>query len=57
METFFSWIGAIVTAASAIVKVTPTTKDDTIVGKIVAFISKLSIFNTKSDEEVLKNKK
>lgn len=57
METFFSWIGAIVTAASAIVKVTPTTKDDTIVGKIVAFISKLSIFNTKADENVLKSKK
>lgn len=57
METFFSWVGAIVTAASAIVKVTPTTKDDTIVGKIVAFISKLSIFNTKADEKLLKNKK
>lgn len=54
METIFAWIGAIVTAASAIVKVTPTKKDNAIVDTIVAFISKFSVFNTKSDEEKLK---
>lgn len=54
METIFAWIGAIVTAASAIVKVTPTKKDDTIVGCIIKFLSNFSVFNTKADEEKLK---
>ena len=54
METIFAWIGAVVTAASAIVKVTPTKKDNTIVEAIVSFISKFSVFNTKADEEKLK---
>ena len=54
METIFAWIGAVVTAASAIVKVTPTNKDNAVVEAIVSFISKFSVFNTKDDEEKLK---
>jgi hypothetical protein len=47
-EAIFAAIGAIVTAASAIVALTPSTKDDAIVGKIVEFISRFSVFNRKS---------
>jgi hypothetical protein len=40
-------IGAVVTLASAIVAITPSTRDDAIVGKLVEFISKFSVFNRK----------
>ena len=40
-------IGAVVTLASTIVALTPSTKDDEIVGKIVEFISRFSVFNRK----------
>lgn len=40
-------IGAIVTLASAIVKVTKTPNDDAIVAKILAVLEKFSIFNLK----------
>lgn len=46
-ESIFAAIGAVVTAASAIVGLTPSTRDDAIVGKIVEFISKFSVFNRK----------
>lgn len=46
-EAIFAAIGALVTAASTIVALTPSTKDDAIVGKIVEFISKFSVFNRK----------
>jgi hypothetical protein len=46
-QAIFAAIGAIVTAASAIVALTPSTKDDAIVGKIVEFISRFSVFNRK----------
>lgn len=41
-------IGAIVTAASAVVAITPSTRDDEIMGKIVGFIAKFSIFNKRT---------
>jgi hypothetical protein len=39
--------GAFVTFASAVVKVTPTTKDDAILEKLVKFAEIFSIFNRK----------
>jgi len=36
-------IGAVVTAASMIVALTPSTKDDEFIGKIVKFIEKFSV--------------
>lgn len=46
-ESIFAIIGALVTFASTVVAITPSTKDDAIVGKIVEFISKFSVFNRK----------
>ena len=40
-------IGALVTAASTIVKLTPGTADDEFVGKLVRFLELFSIFNAK----------
>lgn len=39
--------GAVVAACSAVVKLTPTTKDDEILGKFVSLLEQLSIFNKK----------
>ena len=47
------WITTIVGCASSIVKLTPTTKDDGVVEKVVQIISYASIFNTKKDEAKL----
>lgn len=41
-------VGALVTAASTIVALTPSTKDDEILGKIVKFIELFSVFNKKT---------
>ena len=38
-------IGAIVTAASLIVKLTPTQKDDNILAKIIKVLAAIGIFN------------
>ena len=38
-------IGGIVTVASLIVKLTPTQKDDAVLGKIIQVLSALSLFN------------
>ena len=38
-------IGAVVTAASLIVKITPTQNDDTVLAKIIKILSILGIFN------------
>lgn len=38
-------IGAVVTAASLIVKITPTQKDDTVLAKIIKILAVLGIFN------------
>lgn len=51
--SILEWIGGIVSAASIIVKLTPTTKDDTIVDKLIKLLSYASIFNTKKDEAKL----
>lgn len=41
-------VGSIVTTASSIVALTPSTKDDAILGKIVKFLEYFSIFNKKT---------
>ncbi len=41
-------IGLVVTTASAIVALTPSTKDDEVLGKIVKFIEYFSVFNKRT---------
>lgn len=41
-------IGALVTAASTIVLLTPSTRDDEIVGKIMKLIEKFSVFEKRT---------
>ena len=50
-------VGGIVSTASIIVKLTPTTKDDKILKHIIDFLAKFSIFNTKEDQERINNAK
>lgn len=52
-ETILAWIGGIVSCASIIVKLTPTTKDDSVLEKIVNFLDYFSVFNTKKNQEKL----
>jgi hypothetical protein len=47
-DNILAVIGAVVTLASTIVALTPSTKDDAVVGKIVEFIAKFSVFNRKT---------
>jgi len=47
-ESVLAIIGAIVSVASMIVVLTPSTKDDELVGKIVKFLEKFSVFNKKT---------
>ena len=44
-DTIFAYIGIVVTAATGIVALTPTTKDDEILGKVVKFIELFSVVN------------
>jgi hypothetical protein len=41
-------VGAVVTCASTIVALTPSTKDDEILGKVVKFFEYFSVFNKKT---------
>ena len=50
-------IGAIVSIATIIVKITPTEKDDAVLTKIVNMLSKLSLVNTKTDQKIIDNYK
>jgi len=45
--------GAVVALATVIVKITPTTRDDEILGKIVAVLDVFSTVNTPKDAAVL----
>ena len=38
-------LGGVVTVASMIVKLTPTPKDDAVLGKIIKILAALSLFN------------
>ena len=50
-------IGGIVSIATIIVKLTPSTKDDEILNKIINVLSKLSIINTKEDTKIIEEVK
>ena len=50
-------IGGVVSVASIIVKLTPTTKDDTVLNTIINFLAKLSIVNTSLDQKKIDNAK
>ena len=52
-ETILTWIGAIVSCASIIVKLTPTTKDDSVLEKVINFLDYFSVVNTKKNQEKL----
>lgn len=49
----FAIIGGIVSIATMIVKITPSTKDDEILDKLIKFISVFSVINTKKDQNIL----
>lgn len=53
MPSILQWIGGIVSCSSIIVKLTPTTKDDSIVDMIIKILDHVSVFNTKKDEAKL----
>ena len=53
-KDILAWVGGIVSAASIIVKLTPTTKDDGIVDFIIKILDHFSIYNTKENEAKLK---
>jgi hypothetical protein len=44
-QEILAWIGGVVTAASIIVKLTPTQKDDNILAKVIKILAALSLFN------------
>lgn len=48
-------IGGVVSVSTLIVKLTPNTRDDEILNKIVNFLDKFSVVNTKKNEEIIKN--
>ena len=50
-------IGGIVSVSTLIVKLTPNTRDDEILNKIVKFLDKFSVVNTKKNEEIIEENK
>ena len=48
-------IGCVVSVSTLIVKLTPNTRDDEILDKVVNFFEKFSVINTKKNEEIIKN--
>ena len=52
-----AWIGGIVSSASIIVKLTPTQKDNNILGLIIKILDYFSVVQTKENAEILKNAK
>ena len=50
-------VGGVVSIASIIVKLTPTTKDDNVLNTIINFLAKFSIVNTSLDQQKINNAK
>ena len=48
-------IGGVVSIATIIVKLTPTDKDNKVLEKIINFLAKFSIINTKEDQQKIDN--
>lgn len=53
IDTVLAWVGGIVSCASIIVKLTPTTKDDSVLEKVINVLDYFSVFNTKKNQEKL----
>lgn len=53
-NTALYWIGAIVTASTVIVKLTPTTKDDDVLAKIVNVLDFFSVVNPNGTRTIKK---
>ena len=53
VDSVFTVIGYVVSAATIIVKLTPTTKDDTVLEKVINFLDYFSVVNTKKNQEKL----
>ena len=56
-DEFSVIFSSIILLATTIVKITPSTKDDSILNKILSFIEKLSLVNTKTNQEAIDNNK
>lgn len=54
VQQVFFWIGVIVSAASVIVKATPTQKDDAILAKVIKILDAFSVFNPNGTETIKK---
>lgn len=54
LETMLAWIGGIVSAATIIVKLTPTTKDDSVLEKIVKVLDTFSVVNPNGTRTIKK---
>lgn len=52
-DSFFAIIGGVVSVASIIVKLTPTTKDDSVLEKVINVLDYFSVFNPKKVQEKL----
>lgn len=50
LDEIFAAIGMIVAGATALVALTPSTRDDEILGKIVKFLELFSVVNKKTKE-------
>ncbi len=56
-QTILSIFFGVVFVASVIVRLTPTTKDDTALRSIVSFLDNFSVVKTADDKEVLERAK
>lgn len=54
-ETIFSVWGMLVAFCTAIVKLTPSTKDDAFIAKVVKWADVFSVVFTKKDAEIIAN--
>jgi hypothetical protein len=50
-------LGCIVSIATVIVKLTPNTKDDAILTKIINLLEKFSLVNSKANQDIIDNSK
>lgn len=45
LKNIFAIVGAVITCASVIVKITPSQKDDAVLSKVIKIFDWLSVFN------------
>lgn len=54
-SSILEWIGGIVSCASIIVGLTPTTKDNTVLDGVIKVLDHFSVFNTAKNREKLED--